>query len=272
MQSNKQKVTLNTVGIIVAFISVFPLIWMAISGFKNESEVMAYPFKFFPTEWYYENYTGLFENLEFFRSIGITLLGGVIFTFLIIVINSMAAYVFARLNFPGKNMLFAYVIMTIFLPNMAILIPSYIVVAKLHMLNTLAVLIIPGIASGINVFLIRQFYLNVPKDLEDAAYIDGAGRFKIYWYVFIPLSVPVFILVGITAFLAFWNALIWPIMVISDERLYQIMQFLAYYRSEESNEWGKILAGSTVAAIPVITLFFIFQKHLVEGIKISGIK
>ncbi len=162
--------------------------------------------------------------------------------------------------------------MTLFIPSMAILIPSYIVVAKLQMLNTLAVLIVPGIASAMNVFLIRQFYLNIPTELEDAAFMDGASRFKIYWYIFVPLSVPVFVLVGITAFLGFWNSFIWPIMVISDENLYQIMQLLAYFRSDQNNEWGMVMAGSTVAALPVIILFFIFQRYLIEGIKISGIK
>ncbi|MGP4041096.1 carbohydrate ABC transporter permease [Gracilibacillus sp. D59] len=265
-------IILKLVGLIVAVISIFPLIWMAMSGFKKESEVLAYPFQFFPSEWIFTNYITLFESSEFIRSIGITLLGAVIFTFLIILINSMAAYVFARIDFPFKNFWWMYVIMTLFIPSMAILIPSYIVVAKLQMLNTLAVLIVPGIASAMNVFLIRQFYLNIPTELEDAAFIDGASRFKIYWYIFIPLSVPVFVLVGITAFLGFWNSFIWPIMVISDENLYQIMQLLAYFRSDQNNQWGMIMAGSTVAALPVIIIFFIFQRYLIEGIKISGIK
>ncbi len=272
MKNMVQDVFLKIIGIFVAIVSIFPLVWMAIAGFKKESEVLAYPFKFFPSEWIFTNYMGLFETSEFIRSIGITLMGAVIFTFLIILINSMAAYVFARIDFPLKNFWWMYVIMTLFIPSMAILIPSYIVVAKLQMLNTLAVLIVPGIASAMNVFLIRQFYLNIPTELEDAAFMDGASRFKIYWYIFVPLSVPVFVLVGITAFLGFWNSFIWPIMVISDENLYQIMQLLAYFRSDQNNEWGMVMAGSTVAALPVIILFFIFQRYLIEGIKISGIK
>jgi multiple sugar transport system permease protein len=184
----------------------------------------------------------------------------------------MAAYVFARLDFPFKNTLFVYVIITMFIPGMAILIPSYIVVAKLHMLNTLAVLIVPGIASAVNMFLMRQFYLNIPAELEEAALIDGASRFKIYWHIFVPLSLPVFVLVGISSFLGYWNSLIWPIMTISDENLYQIMQLLAFFRSNESNQWAMIMAGSTIAALPTIIIFLIFQKHLVEGMKLSGLK
>lgn len=272
MQNNIKMISLKVFGVIVALLSIFPLFWMALAGFKPETEVLAYPFKFFPSEWDFSNYLSLFQSVEFMRSIGWTLMGAVLFTILILFVNSMAAYVFARLDFPLKNFWWIYVIMTLFIPSMAILIPSYIVVAKLQMLNTLAVLVIPGIASAINVFLIRQFYLNIPVELEEAALIDGASRFKIYWYIFLPLSVPVFVLVGIGAFLGYWNSLIWPIMTISDERLYLIMQLLAYFRSEQNNQWAMIMAGSTIAAIPVIILFLIFQRHLIEGIKISGIK
>lgn len=266
------KVLLTVGGLLVALISIFPLFWMALAGFKPENEVLGIPFRFFPSTWDFSNYATLLQDSEFLRSIGVTFIGAVIFTVLVLIVNSMGAYVFARLNFPFKNFLFIYVIMTMFIPSMAILIPSYIVVAKLKMLNTLAVLVLPGLASAVNMFLMRQFYLNIPTELEEAALIDGASRFKIYTKIFVPLSVPVFVLVGIGAFLGFWNSLIWPIMTISDEKLYQIMQFLAYFRSAQATEWAMIMAGSTLAAIPTIILFGIFQKYLIEGIKLSGIK
>ncbi|MEQ2527205.1 carbohydrate ABC transporter permease [Robertmurraya yapensis] len=269
----KTKKTLLTIaGLLVALISIFPLFWMALAGFKPKTEVLGYPFKFFPTVWDFSNYNELLHSTEFIRSMGVTFVGAIIFTVLVIFVNSMAAYSFARLNFPYKNTLFIYVIMTMFIPSMAILIPSYIVVAKLKMLNTLTVLILPGVASAVNMFLMRQFYLGIPKELEEAAVIDGATKFGIYRHIFLPLSVPVFVLVGIGSFLGFWNSLIWPIMTISDERLYQIMQTLAYFRSAQATEWAMIMAGSTMAAIPTIILFAVFQKYLIEGIKLSGIK
>lgn len=272
MQSKLKKTILIVLGSIVALISIFPLVWMAIAGFKPETEVTGFPFKFFPSEWITDNYMALFQDPEFIRSIIVTFLGAAIFTVLVIFVNSLAAYAFARLDFPFKNTLFVYVIITMFIPSMAILIPSYIVVAKLRMLNTMAVLIFPGIASAVNMFLMRQFYLGIPTELEEAALIDGASRFRIYTSIFVPLSKPVFVLVGTSAFLGFWNSLIWPIMTISDERLYQVMQFLAYFRSAQSTEWGMIMAGTTLSALPTIILFMIFQKYLVEGIKLSGIK
>lgn len=233
-----KKIIQIIIGVAVSLISIFPLVWMAIAGFKPESEVLSYPFKFFPSKWDLSNYVTLFETPAFIRSILLTFLGAVIFTILVLFVNSMAAYVFARLDFPFKNTLFVYVIITMFIPSMAILIPSYIVVAKLQMLNTLAVLIVPGIASAVNMFLIRQFYLNIPAELEEAALIDGASRFKIYLRIFVPLSLPVFVLVGISSFLGYWNSLIWPIMTISDENLYQIMQLLAFFPIKRKQSMG----------------------------------
>lgn len=267
-----KRISINLIGIIVVLLSLFPLVWMAISGFKSKEEVLAYPFKFLPTEWQFSNYLHLFDTNVFIRSMGITFLGAVIFAFLVIFINSMAAYVFARLDFPFKNFWWVYVILTMFIPGMAILIPSYIVVAKLHMLNTLAVLILPGVAGAGSVFFIRQFYLGIPTELEEAAMIDGASRFKIYLHIFLPLSLPPFVIVGIGAFLGYWNSFIWPIMTISDERLYQIMQLLAYFRSTQNTEWAMIMAGSTLAAIPTIILMLIFQRYIIQGIKIAGLK
>jgi multiple sugar transport system permease protein len=274
MQSSNRikRFSFNLVGIIVIVLSLFPLFWMAIAGFKSKEEVLAYPFKFFPSKWEFSNYIHLFDTNAFIRSMGITFIGAMIFAILVLAVNSMAAYVFARLNFPFKGSLWVYVILTMFIPSMAILIPSYIVVAKLHMLNTMAVLILPGVAGSGNVFFIRQFYLGIPTELEEAAMIDGASRFKIFLHIFLPLSLPPFVIVGIGAFLAYWNALIWPIMTITDERLYQIQQLLAYFRSTENTEWAMIMAGSTLAAIPTIILMLIFQRYIIQGIKIAGLK
>lgn len=267
-----KRYSINFIGFIVVVLSLFPLFWMAMAGFKSKEEVLAYPFKFFPSKWEFSNYIHLFDTNAFIRSMGITFAGAIVFAILVIFVNSMAAYVFARLNFPLKTFWWVYVILTMFIPSMAILIPSYIVVAKLHMLNTFAVLILPGVAGSGHVFFIRQFYLGIPTELEEAAMIDGASRFKIYLHIFLPLSLPPFVIVGIGAFLGYWNSFIWPIMTISDERLYQIQQLLAYFRSTQNTEWAMIMAGSTLAAIPTIVLMLIFQRYIIQGIKIAGLK
>src|SRR5699024_7495375 len=155
-------------------------------------------------------------------------------------VNSMAAYAFARLEFSAKRIIWTLTLMTMFIPGMAILLTSYIVVTRMGMLNTLAVLVVPGATAAIHIFFIRQFYLGIPTTLEEAALLDGCGRWRIFLRIFLPMSKPVFVVVGITSFLAFWNAYVWPIMTITepDSPLTQIQQYLAMFRSERRIEYG----------------------------------
>jgi multiple sugar transport system permease protein len=146
------------------------------------------------------------------------------------------------------------------------------VVSKLGMLNTLAVLIIPGVASAAQMFFLRQFYLNMPMAIEEAARIDGASRWQIFLRIFLPQSAAPFVVMGITAYLAYWNAYVWPILTISDPNLTQIMQFLGNFRSDRGNDWGLLMAGSTLASLPTVALLLIFQRFIVNGVRLSGIK
>ena len=148
----------------------------------------------------------------------------------------------------------------------------FIVVNEMGMLDTLAVLVLPGIASAGHMFFIRQFYLNIPMALEEAALIDGAGRIKIFTHIFIPMSFPVFVIVGIGSYLAYWNSFVWPTMTVTNPELFQIMQYLYTFRSERATEMGMLMAGSALSCLPTIVLFLFFQKHIISGIKISGLK
>ncbi|HZG58806.1 carbohydrate ABC transporter permease [Paenibacillus sp.] len=266
------KTLMYLIGYVVSLVALFPLFWLAIAGFKGKTEVFSTPFRFFPSEWLISNYTSILQDGLFSKALVTTFAGAVLFTVGGLLINSMAAYVFARLEFRFKKTLWIYVIMTMFIPGMAILVTSFIVVTRMGMLDTLSVLILPGLASAGAMFFIRQFYLNIPMALEEAAMIDGASRFRIYTYVFFPMSYPVFVIVGIGAFLGYWNSFIWPTMTITSPELFQIMQYLATFRSERGSELGLLMAGSTLSAIPTILLFLIFQKYIIKGIKISGLK
>ncbi|WP_178021745.1 carbohydrate ABC transporter permease [uncultured Paenibacillus sp.] len=275
MSNNKAlfgKIVLHAAGILVACIALFPLLWMAIAGFKAKTEVLSTPFRFFPERWLVGNYISILQDNMFLKSMIITFGGAVLFAALSLAINASAAYVFARLEFRFKRVLWVYVIMTMFIPGMAILVTSFIVVTKLQMLDTLAVLVLPGVASAGHMFFIRQFYLNIPLALEEAALIDGAGRFKIFTHIFLPMSYPVFVIVGIGSYLGYWNSFVWPTMTITNVNLFQIMQYLATFRSERGTEMGMLMAGSSLAAVPTIVLFLIFQKYIIRGIKISGLK
>ncbi|UFU04973.1 carbohydrate ABC transporter permease [Ruania halotolerans] len=259
---------------IIIMAALFPLAWMAISGFKARNEVVTSPFQFFPDVWMPQNYTEILADPSFTRALAVSFAGAVAFATLTLAVNSMAAYAFARLDFAFKNVLWVAVLSTMFIPQMAILITSYIVVTRMGMLNTFWVLLVPGAAAGIHTFFIRQFYLGIPSSLEEAALLDGAGRWRIFTLIFLPMSKPVFVVVGITSFLVFWNAYVWPVLTITepDSPLTQIQQYLATFRSERRVEYGLLLAGSTMAAMPVIVLFLIFQRYIISGIRISGIK
>jgi multiple sugar transport system permease protein len=159
-----------------------------------------------------------------------------------------------------------------FIPSMAILLTSFVVVAQLGMLDTMAVLIIPGVASSVQMFFLRQFYLNMPIAVEEAALIDGCSRWQIFLKIFLPQSAAVFVVVGIGSYMAFWNAYVWPILTITNPDLTQIMQFLGNFRSDRGPQWGLLMAGSTLAALPTIVLVLFFQRYIVNGVRISGIK
>lgn len=263
----------SAVLIVLISISVlFPLAWMAIAGFKGKTEVLRSPFQFFPEVWRFDNYVKILQDPEFSRAMVVTFVGALIFTALSLAVNSLAAYAFARLDFRGKRFWWVYCIMPMFIPMMAILLTSFMVVSALGMLNTLAVLIIPGVASAAQMFFIRQFYLGFPVAVEEAALIDGASRWQIFLRVFLPQSAAPFVVMGIGSYLAYWNAYVWPILTITDPNLTQIMQFLGNFRSDRGNDWGMLMAGSTLAALPTIVLLLIFQRFIVNGVRISGIK
>lgn len=252
--------------------SLFPLAWMVIAGFKSKTEVVETPFQFFPEVWLWQNYAQILADPTFLRTLAWTFFGAVLFTVGSLAVNSLAAYAFARLDFRFKKAIWAIVITTMFIPGMTILLTSFIVVTRLSMLDTLAVLVIPGLASAGMVFFIRQFYLNIPKSLEEAAMLDGCGRFGIFVRIFLPLSKPPFVVMGITAFLAYWNSYVWPILTITSPERFVLQQYLATFRSERSTELGLLMAGSVLAAAPVIILFLIFQRQIIGNIKMAGLK
>jgi len=258
--------------ILIAVTALFPLAWMAMSGFKGKDEVLRSPFQFFPEVWDLQNYRDILADEAFVKAMGITFVGAVIFTVASVVVNSMAAYAFARLDFAGKGLWWVVCITPMFIPAMAILLTSFVVVAKLGMLDTLAVLIVPGIATSAQMFFLRQFYLNMPPAVEEAALIDGASRWQIFLRIFVPQSLGPFVVVGITAFLAYWNSYVWPVLVVSNPDLTQIMQYLATFRSARGNEWGMLMAGSTLAALPTILLVLVFQRFIVNGVRLAGMK
>ena len=260
--------------LITAMAAIFPLVWMILGSFKKNNEVFAIPLRFFPTTWQFENYEQIFNDPSqpFGQAMLSTLTVAVLAVLLSLFVNTMAGYAFARTEFYGKSFLWVYCIVTMFIPGLTIMLTSFLVVNALRMLNTMAVLILPGLASGYNIFFFRQFFLNMPVSLEDAARIDGAGRFMIYWRIYIPMSVAPMVVLGAGVFMGYWNSFLWPSLTVNDPKLMQIMQIIRSMRSVYSTNYGAVMAATAIAIIPPLLLFFVFQKYIVQGVVLSGIK
>jgi len=262
-------------GCFLVVIAAFPFIWMVVSSFKTQAEVFAIPLQFFPAVWDPINYINIFNDQHFpmMRSLLSTFSVASSAVVLSLTLCTMAAYAFARINFKFKKILFGICISTMFIPGIAILITSFLVVHALGMLNTWWVLVLPGLVSGFNIFFFRQFFLNMPTSLEEAALIDGCSRFRIYRSIFIPLSTGPLVVLGAGAFIGYWNSFLWPSLTVAgNPELMQVMQVLRSYSSFYGNDFGAVLAGATIAAIPPIVLFFIFQRKIVAGVVLSGLK
>jgi multiple sugar transport system permease protein len=253
----------------IVTISLFPLFWTLISTLKTKREVAAGDF--WPSGFSVEGFIGLTETI-FFNSLFITFIGALISVSLCIIINLLAAYAFARMDFYGKKILWILILLPMFVPGMTILVPLYLVVSNMGILDTLLVLIIPGVAQAIHIFFMRQFFLNIPNALEEAAKLDGANSFQIFIHLFLPLASGPTVIVGIGAFMGYWNAYLWPALVIDSDGLKQIMQVIQSFKPVRDPNWPLIMAASMIAMVIPLILYFIFQKRIVENLKISGLK
>ncbi len=263
--------------LLVIGIILFPIIWMLPAAFKDRVELFAIPNKFLPNEWSFENFKKVFSlNLNgysFASSLLATLFVSVVATALSLFINMMAGYAFARLDFPLKNFLWWYVLITMFIPGITILLTSIRVVSVLQMVDTVWVLIIPGVVSAYNIFYFRQFFFAVPKSLEDAALLDGLGHFGTFWHIFRPMSTTPMIVIGISVFMGYWNSFMWPTLTVSDNaKIAQITQIIRMLGDSYASDYGVVVAASLVSiAIPLV-LYMIFQKKILESIATTGLK
>ncbi len=254
----------------LALMTVFPLLWMASSAFKGPAEV--YSVNPIPADPTLENFLYVFTEVPFLRYMLNTFFVASTVTVMGLFFHSMAGYALARLNFPGRDLLFFAIFSTLLVSLPVILVPLFVLVRELGMLNSYAGLIIPAIFNAFGIFLLRQFYLGMPKELEEAARIDGCGYWRVYWNVALPLSRPILAALAVLFFLANWNSFLWPLTVTADEDLWMVQLAIASFQGQYSAAWNYIMAAATVTALPTIVLFFIFQRQLVESFKTSGIK
>ena len=277
MKNRLVRIAKVVMSLLVVAIILFPIVWMLPAAFKDRTELFAIPNKFFPEEWSFENFEKVFKltlnGYNFGSSLLATLFVTVVATALSLFINMMAGYVFARIEFPLKNVIWWYVLITMFIPGITILLTSIRVVNILELTDTVWVLIIPGVVSAYNIFYFRQFFLSIPKSLEDAALLDGLGHFGTFWHIFRPMSTTPMIVIGISVFMGYWNSFMWPTLTISDNpKIAQVTQNIRVLSDAYAGDYGVVVAASLVSiAIPLV-IYMIFQKKILEGIATTGLK
>jgi multiple sugar transport system permease protein len=257
-------------GGILSFMAVAPLFWMVSIAFKTDPEVFT-P-NLIPHQPTLANFIYVFTRVDFFRFVWNTFFVAAMVTIVALFFHSMAGYALARLRFPGRETIFLAMFSTFLIAPPVIIVPLFIMVRWMGMLDSYQGLIIPVIFNSFGIFLLRQFYLAVPRELEEAAFIDGAGFFRIYWSVILPLSRPMLAALGILFFLVNWNSFLWPLTIITDQKLWMLQVAISTFRQQYNASWNYIMAASTVIAVPTLLMFVIFQKSIIESIKTSGIK
>lgn len=265
-----RKMMLFVLTAVLALLTVFPLAWMVSGAFKGSSEVFS-P-NLIPSSPTLENFTAVFTQVPFLRYMLNSFFVAGTVTVAALWFHSMAAYALARLNFPGRDFLFFAIFSTLLVALPIILVPLFILVREMGIINSYAGLIIPAIFNAFGIFLLRQFYLGMPRELEEAARVDGCGYWGVYWHVILPLSRPMLAALAVFFFLANWNSFLWPLTITIDQELWMIQVAIAGFQGQYSGSWNLIMAAATVAAIPTVALFFTFQRQLVESIKTSGFK
>jgi multiple sugar transport system permease protein len=264
------RIILSLVGAILSLMTIVPLLWMVSMSLKDGNEV--FDGNFIPRHPTLDNFLYVFTKFDFLRFILNSLFVSATVTIVALFFHSMAAYALARLRFPGRETIFLAMFATFLISLPVIIVPLFILVRQLGMLDSYAGLIVPSIFNAFGIFLLRQFYLAVPRELEEAAVMDGAGYFRVYWSIILPLSRPILSALAILFFLANWNGFLWPLTVAADQKLWMVQVAVASFQGQHASAWNYVMAASTIVALPTLLMFVIFQRQIVESIKTSGIK
>lgn len=256
----------------LTFVVLAPVTWFILSSFKDIVDLSARPPKIFPTTWAFENYTQAFQMYDYMRYFMNSVFVTVVATILTLLINSMAAFAFAKYNFRGRDGLFVLTLAMIMIPLQVILIPMYLVVSSLGLVNTYWGMIIPAAATPTGVFVIRQYMLTIPDELIESARIDGAGEFRIYARIMLPLARPALAVIAIFSILWRWNDFLWPLLIAQTERLYTLPVALALLNGQLVVPYNVVLAMSVMSIIPVLFMFVFMQRQIIQGIAHTGLK
>lgn len=262
---------LCTLGVIVGF----PFYWMLVISFTPQNQIYRWPLRFFPDTPTLENYIQIFTrpDLQIGRWFTNSVVVATSETILTLLVCSLAAYGFARLEFPGRNQLFYSLLFALMVPGQVTLIPTFLLVRNLGWLDSYQGVVLPEVAGVFGVFLLRQFFLSLPRELEEAAIIDGAGRLRIYWQIALPLIRSGLVAMVIFVFLGSWNNLFWPLIILNRLEMRTLTVGLTVLRGTYGAEqMGVVMAGAAVASIPVLIVYAIFQRQILQSIALTGLK
>jgi len=265
---------------------ILPFLWMLSTSLKPESEIFRFPPVWIPHTWRWANYREAMQAADFGRYSLNTVIYAVVITFSNLLLCSMAAYAFARLRFRGRNLLFILTLGTMMVPGQVTMVPVFILLKRWPLvggngwlgvgghglLNSYIGLVLPGAVGAFGIFLLRQFFMTLPRELEDAARIDGCSEAGIYWRIILPLSGPALATLGIFTFTAAWNEFLWPMLIMSKDSMKTLQVGLQVFQTQYTTRWDLLMAGTVVVTIPVLIIFLAGQRYFTRGIALSGMK
>lgn len=267
-----RRTVLYLVLILGAVYTALPFAWMLLTSLKTRSEALREPPSVLPKVWHFSNYVHAWQAAPFQRYFLNTFFICFVVVIGVAITSTLAAYAFARMDFYGRNVIFVLILSTLMIPFETIIIPNFIIVKQLHWLNSYTALIVPWVASVFSVFLLRQFFSQLPQDLFDSAALDGAGHLRILRSIVLPLSKGPLAAVMLFAFLGSWNSLLWPLIVTNSESIRPIQLGLTVFINQDANEPALLMAASAFTIAPIVLLYFLAQRQFMEGFASSGLK
>lgn len=258
--------------VIGSLLMIIPFLWMISTSLMTYAESMQVPPRIFPEKPQFSNFVEVFKSVNFTKYYINTIIMTAGRTIGQLFVCSLAAYAFARLDFKGKNIFFVLTLSVLMVPSQIVLIPSFVVMRELNWLNTFYALIIPGIFSAFGVFLLRQFFMTIPKELDEAAKLDGCSYFGIYWRIILPLSKPALIALSIFAIISTWNDFMWPLIMTDSDSMRVLSIGIASFQGQYTTQFPLLMSGVLLATAPMIMVFVFLQRYFIEGIALTGSK
>jgi multiple sugar transport system permease protein len=255
-----------------AIVTLIPLVWMVSASLMPAGEAATFPPRLFPRTVTFEHYADLFSRLDLARHLGNSLFVSVVTTILSLLINGAAGYAFAKLRFAGREKLFRTLLAALVIPAQVGMLPLFLLLQKMGLVNTLAGVMIPGLASIFGIFLVRQYALSIPDELLDAARMDGASELRIFRTVVLPLLSPILVTLAAFTFLSMWNDFMWPLIILSDESKYTLPVALANLVGEHVQDTELMMAGSMLTVLPVLIVFLVLQRWYLRGVMMGAVK